>query len=150
MTTNTLTKPKQAGLRNGQSSAPDETYWRLARRFPLRRLRDQEDYDQALELYSEITRGPEDERAEGEVIYAGTLGVLLESYERHHSDFGRRPLSPARMIAHLMGERGMAAEELDGILGRPAAAVLAEEEEVGEADARKLSDHFGVSAVLFT
>ena len=150
MKTDTLVTPAPLRAPNGRAATSDDDYFRLVRRFPLRKLRSDAEYDQALEVIDQIMRRPQEEIGEGEAAYAGALAVLLEAREREGCEVGRRRTSPARMITHLMEERGMTEAELDDLLGRPSGAMLAEEEEVGEADARKLSDHFGVSAVLFT
>ena len=130
-------------------SVPDETYFRLIRRFPLRKLRSEEEHRRAMEVWDEYARKPDEEVTEWESAYAGALAVLIEARERDTSRFGDRPPSPARMLKHLMGERDMPLSDLNAVLGRDAATLLDEIGPFPEADAQALADYFRVDIRLF-
>lgn len=90
------------------SDRRDAAYLKLIRRFPLRRLRSDEDLERAMEIVDELT--DRDDLEQGEKDYLDVLGDLIERYEAESHPID--PVSDAEMLAHLIEAKGITQAKL--------------------------------------
>lgn len=130
---------------------PAPAYQALINAFPLRPLRSERDYDDAIAVLDSLAVRPEGSLDRGEQDYFDTLTLLVEAYDREHHDPGTKPRDPISMLAYLMDESGMTQASLGRLLGNRALAslILNRHRELSKAHIRKLAGHFKVSPALF-
>jgi HTH-type transcriptional regulator/antitoxin HigA len=123
----------------------------LVRRFPLRRIRSEEEHQEALTMITELMKRREDDMTEGEVDYLEALARFVSDYERTRAVAALGRATPLEVLRHLMDEHGMTPAALGDVLGsRPAATmILKGRREMSKAHIRAAAQHFGVSAAVF-
>jgi HTH-type transcriptional regulator/antitoxin HigA len=135
-----------------QAVSPDNNvYLGLVRKFPLRPLRSEADYDTAVAMLDALAIRPEGSLEPGEQDYLDTLTMLVEAYDQEHNEIETRELDPLAMLKYLMEESGMRTVDLGGLLGNRglASLILNGHRQLSKAHIRKLADHFKVSPALF-
>jgi HTH-type transcriptional regulator / antitoxin HigA len=132
-------------------SGPNPSYLTLIRKFPLRPLRSEKDYDMALEILDLLAVRPEGSLDSGTQDYFDTLTLLVEAYDSEHYGPESRRLTPVQTLKHLMEESGMRTVDLGRLLGNRglASMILRGRRQLSKTHIRKLSDHFKVSPALF-
>jgi HTH-type transcriptional regulator/antitoxin HigA len=124
------------------------TYAELSALFPLRLLRDEVDYDDALEV-AEALVGSVD-LTEDQADYLDVLSDIIQKYEsRRHAVGGRG--TPLDRLKRMLKEQSLSGSDLGRLLGnRPlGGAILRGERELSKTHIRILADHFKVSTDLF-
>jgi HTH-type transcriptional regulator / antitoxin HigA len=126
-------------------------YLALVRRFPLRPIRDEGDYDAALEVLDGLVTKDEGELTAGERDYLDTLTLLVERYEDDHHRIDPGRSSPVETLKYLMDQSGMGVADLGRLIGsQPAASMIVHgRRDLSKAHIRKLADHFKVEPGLF-
>lgn len=121
-------------------------YADLVEILPPRPIHVESEYEEAVEMIHvmaghKLARDQED--------YLDALSTFVEAYEDIHYPIEKR--SPAQILAHLMEQQGMSANDLGRLLGDKSlgSRILRGERELSKAHIRKLRDRFGFSADLF-
>lgn len=129
---------------------PAESYIRLVRRFPLREIRGDTEYDAALRLLARLT-GRDAHLDHGERDYARALSVLVGQYERDRYSFKARSLDPLGLLKFLMRENAMTVADLGRIIGTQSGAsmIFNGRRGISKDVAGKLAAHFGLSIAAF-
>lgn len=129
-----------------------DDYFDLVRRFPLRPIRSRAQYDQAVELLSELLIKSNDPGlSDGENDYTDMLSGMVRAYDEKYFPIGRK-LTPLEALQAIMEQTGMNTADLGRLLGSGrghASLILNGKRELSKANIRKLADHFKVSAALF-
>jgi HTH-type transcriptional regulator/antitoxin HigA len=144
------TKTRGSGKRNANGRiAP--TYLALIKRFPLRLLRSEREYDTAAAVLDCLAVRPEGSLDPGEQDYFDALTLLIEEYDRIHCNLDAPDGDPLTMLQYLMQEAGMTQADLGRLLGNRALAslVLNRRRQLSKAIIRKLANYFKVSPALF-
>ncbi|HEX2280498.1 MAG TPA: hypothetical protein VHG52_01925 [Thermomicrobiales bacterium] len=130
-------------------SAPqiDETYLALIDAYPLRRIRDDADLDEAIAVTDGLLDRPQ--LTAGEQEYLDALALLVEAYENEHV-----PLPEARgvdVLRHLMDEHGLKQRDLVPIFGTKSivSEILSGKRRLTTGHVRGLSERFGLPADVF-
>jgi len=138
-----------AAIRKLRPQKLSSAYLSLVRRFPLRPIRTESEYDRAGELLTELfDRSDVDDDVRG---YADTLALLIEAYDQRHSAPGRDQRSPLQRLKYLMQQSGMTISKLGQLIGsQPAASmVLSGKRELSKEHIRRLAAFFKVDAGFF-
>jgi HTH-type transcriptional regulator/antitoxin HigA len=123
-------------------------YSELVILFPLRPLRDEVDYDNALEVAESLV-GRVDLN-EDQADYLDVLTDIIQKYEAHRHAVGGRG-TPLDALKRMLKEQGLSGSDLGRLLGnRPlGGAILRGERKLSKAHISILSEHFKVSTDLF-
>lgn len=125
-----------------------DDYLSLVKRFPLRPIRDSDEYDLAAEMLDAlITRS---DLTTGETEYMEALTRFVEDFDYRHYDLTRDGRSPFQRLRSLMRTAGLSASELGDLIGsRPAASmILNGRRELSKSQIRVLAEHFKTRAFL--
>ena len=131
---------------------PDpDSYMRLVREFPLRPIRTQRQYDQAIKVMEKLIVRDENSLDNGEADYLDVLSDLIEAYEEQHYPMAEDTTQPLDRLTHLMREGKLTVSNLGRILGsRPAASmVLHGKRELSKAQVRRLAEYFRLDPGYF-
>lgn len=132
--------------RTATQSLPD-TYFRLVRRFPLTRIRDDAHLAEASEVLDGLLRQDLDD---GGRAYLDVLTDLVESFEEEHVPIP--DASEADVLRALMRANGLSQPRLArevGIAQSTLSAVLGGSRSLTKAQVIKLARRFGVSPAAF-
>ena len=126
-------------------------YLSLIERFPLRPLRTEKDYHEALTVLDPLAVRDEGSLSPGEDDYFEALTLLVEAYDRDHDDPSWGKQDPLTMVRYIMEESGMTQADLGRLLGNRAVAslILNGHRQLSKTHIRKLANHFKVSPALF-
>src|SRR5437899_9565243 len=83
-------------------AALSASYLRLVRKFPLRPLRSEAEYDQAASIVDALAVRPEGSLDRGEQDYLDTLTLLVQAYDAEHNEMAAGAVDPLTMLKHLM------------------------------------------------
>ena len=142
---------KVAAKSTRRKPAPaDRAYLQLVRQYPLRPIRDANDYDAAAAMLDTLVL--RDDLGRGESDYLAVLTDLVEAYDHKHF-----PLAPARRPPHerlraLMAEAGVSPANLQKILGvaqSTVSMILSGERGLSKATAIALGKHFSLNPAYF-
>jgi HTH-type transcriptional regulator/antitoxin HigA len=133
------------------TKAPNPAYLALIRKFALRPIRSDKEYDAAVAILDGLAVQPEGSLDPGEQDYFDTLTLLVEAYDEEHHQVTTRHLDPLAMLKYLMEENGMRPAALGRLLGNRglASLILHGRRQLSKTHIRKLAEHFKVSASLF-
>ena len=134
-----------------------DEYLDLVRRFPLRPLRTEAQYDQAGEIYSELA-----DRAEAgltnvdENDYLEVLGRLVDDYDEQHSSLlaeirRRGKVDPIEILKTLMEANNLTNADMSRLLGIGSghmSMILSGQRGLSKASIRLLADRFKLRADL--
>jgi HTH-type transcriptional regulator/antitoxin HigA len=137
-------KPKPVGV--------GDDYLKLVRRFPLRPIRSEAEYDRAVAVLKELIARADDGLSPGETDYADALGHFVGTYDAAHYSLQHELLTPLERLKYLMQQHGMKTADLGRLLGSgqgQASLILNGKRELSKANIRTLASHFKVSAALF-
>lgn len=122
----------------------------LVRMMPPRAIRDETDYDNAIEMLDRLTSLPR--MTQGQQEYRETLSVLVEAYEAQHHEIDTTGITPLDVLKHLLAETGMNGSQLGMLIGNNRALggkILRGERQLSKAHIRKLAEYFKVEPGLF-
>jgi HTH-type transcriptional regulator/antitoxin HigA len=137
-----------AVVKSARKSADQDHYLELIQKFPLRRLRSDEELSNAIKIINSlIVRG---DLHSGEQDYLDVLTDLVERYEtREHP---MPPASEPAMLRHLIEARGITQSKLAAdtrILMSTISAVLNGRRRLTRRQVATLSKYFGVPQSVF-
>jgi HTH-type transcriptional regulator / antitoxin HigA len=135
---------------DGELVADD--YFELVRRFPLRPIRVEGEYNRAVEILKELIGRADVSLTAGESDYADVLGRLVAEYDRDHSSILKQKPTPVEMLKYLMGEHGINTSGLGKLLDSgagQASLILNGKRELSKSNIRTLAERFKVSAAIF-
>jgi HTH-type transcriptional regulator / antitoxin HigA len=126
----------------------DEDYLALVRRFPLRPIRSEAEYEGAARLLdSLVLRG----LSPGESDYLDVLTLLVQAYDDEQDPAGHAESSPAELLRALVEHRGITTTALGRVIGSKGVAseLLNGKREPSKAQIRKLAEFFRVEPGAF-
>lgn len=125
----------------------DETYLEMVRTFPLHRIRDDADLDDAVAVIDGLL--DRTQLTAGEEEYLAALGQLVEAYENEHVELPA--VRGVAVLKHLMEENDLKQRDLIAIFGTKSivSEVLGGKRRLTVDHIRHLSTHFGLPADVF-
>ena len=125
-----------------------DDYLELVKRFPLKPLRDEDEYDAAAAMLDTLvvrTLTP------GEQDYLDALTHFVEDFDHRNREQPGAKLTPLALLKHLMEENEMTPRDLGRVLGSASAAsmILHGQRGLSKSQILKLAQRFGVAASLF-
>jgi HTH-type transcriptional regulator / antitoxin HigA len=148
------TRPKvgierQAKNGAGQSGPAQDRYLELVREFPLRLLRSEAEYEQAVAMLDRLSDlGPD--RTEGETDYLLSLSVFVEKYEKERHPMP--PVSGVEMLRYLLETHDLTQSQLaasTGLTVSTISEILAGKRKLGLRHIELLARHFSVNPAVF-
>jgi HTH-type transcriptional regulator/antitoxin HigA len=126
-------------------------YMALFARFPIRPIRNEQEYDAAIKVVDELAVRDENALSSDERDYLGALVMLVEAYDAEHYRIDTSKLAPAELLKFLMDQRGMSFSDLVDVVGGKAAAsyLLSGARAASRAQCFTLGEHFGVEPGMF-
>jgi HTH-type transcriptional regulator/antitoxin HigA len=124
-------------------------YLKLIKRFPIRPIQNQDDYQAAGAILDELI-GHED-LTEGQRDYVAALVRFVQDYDKEHARRELERLTPLEILKHLMEDNEMTTTELGDVLGSRglASEILNGKRGFSKALIRKLASRFQVDPALF-
>ncbi len=111
-------------------------------------IRTEAEYRRLLASARELMDRPDEDLGEEEGRLLELLGLLVEEYEDREHPLPKA--DPAKMLRHLLKERGMQPRDLAAILPRSRiSGILNGKRSIGKGQAKPLAEVFNVSAELF-
>ena len=137
-------------VRSRQQNILPETFEALNTLHQLRPIRDEVDYDNAVEVVDRLA--VLDRRTPDQEDYLETLAALIGKYDDEHyaADFSH--LSPLASLKYLMDQHEINGSQLGELLGKNRSLggkILRGERQLSKAHIRILADRFKVSPALF-
>ncbi len=128
-----------------------DDYLDLVRRFPLRPVRTETEYDAAIAVVNALAIRGEDDLTAGEADYLDVLADLVSKYEEQHHRLPMRTGTPLERLGYIVEQAGLSASDLGRLLGNRGlgATLLAGRRELSKAHIRILADHFKVEPGYF-
>jgi HTH-type transcriptional regulator/antitoxin HigA len=129
-----------------------DDYLDLVRRFPLRPIRSEPDYDLGIEIFKELLIRADKGLTIGESDYTDALSQFIGVYEDAHYQIEKVLKTPVKRLKYLMEQQGMTTTDLGKLLGSgagQASLILHGKRELSKANIRTLADRFKVSTALF-
>lgn len=125
-----------------------DDYLRLVRRFPLRPLRDERDYDGAVAILDELV--VRSDLSPGETDYVDALTRFVEDYDDAHHPLAHFQATPLEVLRHLVERAGMTTSDLGRVIGSKGVAseILRGKRELSKSHIKLLSAHFNVSPAV--
>lgn len=128
------------------------SYLALLKRFPLRPIRSESDYDAASAVLDRLVVRDENTLDEGETDYLEMLELLIEDYDERH--FQPRPdkRTPGQRLKELMHQTSMTPVDLRSLLevSQPLVSlILSGKRELSKANIKRLAEHFRLDAGYF-
>lgn len=125
-----------------------DDYLALVKRFPLRPLRGEREYDAAAAMLDSLVLR---DLSEGEQDYLQALTRFVEDFDQTNRQAPGAALSALARLRHLMVENQMTSADLGRVLGSASAAsmILHGRRAISKAQLKKLSARFRVDAKLF-
>jgi HTH-type transcriptional regulator / antitoxin HigA len=128
------------------------SYLRLIRKFPLRVIKSESQYDQAIEVVQSLAIRGEDGLDSGQADYLDALTNLVESYDEEHHLVAPDGLRPHQRLKWVAGEAGLSQDQVAKLLGvsQPLVSLLfLGKRELTVSHIRKLSEHFHLNPRYF-
>lgn len=126
-----------------------KTFEQLSSLHALRPVKDEVDYDNAVELVDRLAvlASPTQDQAD----YLGTLTELVGKYDDEHHALDPSQGSPVETLAYLLEANGMNASALGDLLGNRSlgSKILRGERQLSKTHIRLLSERFKVSPAVF-
>jgi HTH-type transcriptional regulator/antitoxin HigA len=122
--------------------APD-SYFALVRKYPLRVVQNQQDYDAASAMLDRLVL--RDDLDEGEEQYLAALEVLITDYDEKHLPDMPDTRTPLQRLTALLQSSGTSQADFQAILGvsqSMASMILGGRRELSKKVIAKLSRHF--------
>jgi len=128
------------------------TYLKLIRKFPLRVISSEAEYDAAISMIQDLAIKGEHGLDNGEADYLYALSSLVESYEIAHHPIGPDGLRPHERLKWLSDESRLSQAKLAKLLGvsQPLVSlILLGKRELTISHIRRLSEHFHINPRYF-
>ncbi|MGA2439978.1 MAG: helix-turn-helix domain-containing protein [Tepidisphaeraceae bacterium] len=129
-----------------------KNYLKLLRKFPLRVIGSEAQYDAAIAIIRRLAVRGEEGLDTGEADYLYALTSLVETYESEHYPIGPDHLKPHERLKWLAEESGLSQAKLAKLLGvsQPLASlILSGKRELTISHIHNLSEHFHLSPRYF-
>ena len=126
---------------------------KLARKFPLRPIASEAQYDVAIGIIHQLAMRGEHGLDRGEGRYLDALSSLVESYENRHHPIGPDRLRPHQRLKRLAEESGLSHADVARLLGvsQPfVCSLLLGKRELSLAHLKRLAEYFHISSRYFT
>ncbi|MBP7860472.1 helix-turn-helix domain-containing protein [bacterium] len=129
--------------------SPVDDFIKLAKQYPLRKIKSEKDNKTALTFFRKIRSVGEENLSKGEIEFLQVLATLIKDFESKHYSF-EKP-SPVELLKYLMEEHGLTQNDLAEDFGGQATVslVLSGKRDFTKAHIEKLSKRFNVSPALF-
>ncbi len=139
-------RTEKLGLR--PFSKMPKTFEGLCRMLPPRPIRDETDYDNAIEMLDSLVGF---ELNKDQLDYLEVLTTLVGNYEDVHHAIDTSDISGLDSLKYLLEQNNMTASDLGMLLGNRSlgSKILRGERELSKAHLRILADRFKVDAGLF-
>lgn len=130
------------------SRIASDDYLDLVKRFPLRPLRSEKEYDAAVAILDTLVVR---DLAVGEADYLEALTRFVEDYDQKNRKPPGEKLSLLAGLKHLMSENKMTSADLGRLLGSASAAsmILRGRRGISKAQVKKLAARFRLDASFF-
>lgn len=130
-------------------SAAVGVYLELVRKFPLRPIRSEAEYEKASAVMMNLAMKGEKHLSSGERDYLDAITVFVGRYDDAHYPIACKS-SPLECLKYLMEENGMKAIDLGELVGGrgQASLILHGRRELSKANIRALAERFKVSPAL--
>jgi HTH-type transcriptional regulator/antitoxin HigA len=134
-----------------RKAAGRDTYFALVRKFPLKPIRSEGEYDQAVVVMEKLAVRGEQGLDGGERDYLEVLGRLITDFDRNTYPTAADTRTPTERLRDLMADHGMNVSAVGRIIGsQPAASmILHGKRQISRAQARMLAEHFRLDAGYF-
>jgi HTH-type transcriptional regulator/antitoxin HigA len=135
-----------------QTQNPTSSYLKLVRRFPLRPLASEAEYDAAVAVLFPLSEKAETvELDSGEKDYLDALSHFIQRWDEEQGHLNIAHLTPLDMVEFLMDQHDMNTSDLGRVIGSQSAASLIRngKRELSKAHIRALATHFHVDPGLF-
>lgn len=132
------------------ASIPDH-YMALVRRFPLRPIRTEAEYDAAILVVNALAVRGEGGLRPGEADYLDVLSDLVSKYEDTHYRLPARAATSLERLRQVVAQAGLSASDLGRLLGNRGlgATLLAGRRALSKTHIRVLAAHFRLEAGYF-
>jgi HTH-type transcriptional regulator/antitoxin HigA len=136
------------GATKGRRAIPDD-YLELVRRFPLRPIRDESEYDEAAAVLETLVG--RDDLSPGQSDYLEALTTFIEAYDEEHYPIEAPEMEPHEWLKELMENAGMSLADLAKLLGSKGAAseTLSGRRPMSRVTIFKLAERFNVDPARF-
>ncbi len=128
------------------------SYLKLVRKFPLRVIGSEAQYDAAIAIIQRLAVRGEEGLDAGEADYLYALSSLVETYENEHYPIGPDGLRPNERLKWLAEESGLSQAKLAKLLGvsQPLVSlILLGKRELTVAHIRSLAEYFHLGPRYF-
>ncbi len=128
------------------------SYLKLVRKFPLRVIESESQYDAAIAVIEPLAIRGEKGLDEGEADYLYALTSLVETYENEHYPIGPDRLKPNERLKWLADESRLSQAKLAKLLGvsQPLVSlILLGKRELTVAHIQRLSEYFHINPRYF-
>ncbi|HEX3358769.1 MAG TPA: helix-turn-helix domain-containing protein [Tepidisphaeraceae bacterium] len=129
-----------------------DDYLELVRKFPLRPIRREAEYDEAIEILKDLVGRADSGLSSGERDYTDALSQLVGIYEDANYPIEHELKTPLARLKYLIAQNDMNTTQLGELLGSgrgQASLILNGKRELSKANIRTLADRFKVSPALF-
>jgi HTH-type transcriptional regulator/antitoxin HigA len=112
-------------------------------------IKNEREYDRLLAEVGRLTERGEENLSGEETSLLEMMSILIEHYDRKH--YPLSPSQPHKMLAFLLGQRGLEAHDLWLVLGSKSrvSEILSGKRAISKAPAKKLAAFFHVPLDLF-
>lgn len=128
------------------------SYLALVRRFPLRPIRGEQEYEAASEVLDRLAVREERTLDAGERDYLETLEMLIEAYDAQQFTGGGKARTPLQWLKSLMATAGTTPAALQRVLGMSqpqVSLILNGKRGISKASIVKLAAHYHVDPSIF-
>jgi HTH-type transcriptional regulator/antitoxin HigA len=127
-----------------------DSYFELIRRFPLRPIRDEHEYDAAVAVMNALAVRDEESLDRGEQDYLDAISTFVEVYDAQNFKL-TDAVTPLAALKHLMEAHGMSIADLGRVIDSQSAAsmVFNGKRAISKSQAKALAGRFNVDAGLF-
>jgi HTH-type transcriptional regulator / antitoxin HigA len=130
-----------------------DDYLGLIHQFPLRPIRNEAEYDQAIKvLHDLIGRADTPRLTPGERDYTDALSHFVKAYDDKHYPIEHVLKTPLARLKYLMEQQGMTSGDLGELLGSgkgQASLILNGKRELSKANIRVLANRFKINPGFF-
>lgn len=112
-------------MKTARKTREPDTYFSLVRKFPLKPLRSEAEYDEAVAVMEKLAVRGEHALDSGERDYLDVLGRMISDYDERYYAIGPDTRTVAQRLRDLMADHGMNVSALGRVIGsQPAASMV--------------------------
>ena len=128
-----------------------DRYFALVKRFPLRPIRNDREFDAAVEVMNKLAVYDEGTLESGEQDYLDAIVLFVEAYDKEHVHIDTSDVTPLELLKFAMENRGMNVSDLAKVIGSQplASMILAGKREISRDKSKLLAAHFGLQPGAF-